>query len=451
VIPPLDHDFAPAALFEQGLKGQDESAKVDLVIALEQPDGSVSCCRTRVFPDHHPLAEESYAHAERIFKFLLWQRGGSKVYVGGPRAFGEDIKRNYSAGGEREYDAHLMRMIYGRPLEIVICSPDEVPPAREQGKSLGGHLNGCRIGFDLGASDIKVAAVRDGTPLFQEEIVWEPSNQSDPEYHFRQIITALQKAASKLPQVDAIGGSAAGVYVDNRVRVASLFRSVPEERYEEVRDLFFRIKEAMGVPLVIANDGDVAALAGAMSHQTTEVLGIALGSSEAAGYVDSQGRITGWLNELAFAPIDYSPSAPIDEWSGDRGCGASYLSQQAVFRLAKRAGIKLPQGVTNAAKLKFVQEKLEAQERKAIDIWKSIGVYAGYALAHYAEFYNVKQALLLGRVTSGLGGTLILEALHEVMRLEFPSLARHIEILLPDERSRRLGQAMAAASLPSVS
>jgi predicted NBD/HSP70 family sugar kinase len=263
-------------------------------------------------------------------------------------------------------------------------------------------------------------------------------------------MAALKTAASKMPRVDAIGGSSAGVYINNRVMVASLFRGVPRERFGEVRDLFLRIREELGVPLEIVNDGEVTALAGSMSLEDNGVLGIALGSSEAGGYVTVDGNITGWLNELAFAPVDYSPDAPSDEWSGDRGVGALYFSQQCVFRLAPRAGIELPADVTDAERLKSVQAKLEAGEAGATDIWRSMGCYMGYGIAHYADFYDLKHVLILGRCTSGRGGDLILEGANEVLRKEFPELAERINVQLPDEKARRVGQSIAAASLPAL-
>jgi predicted NBD/HSP70 family sugar kinase len=251
-----------------------------------------------------------------------------------------------------------------------------------------------------------------------------------------------------MPRVDAIGGSAAGVYVNNRVRIASLFRGVTKDRYNRVRNLFLRIRDEMGVPLEIVNDGDVTALAGSMSLEDNGVLGIALGSSEATGYVNLQGNITGWLNELAFAPVDYNPQAPVDEWSGDRGCGALYFSQQCVFRLAPKVGIRIPDDITPAEKLKVVQKKLEAGHEGAVKIWQSMGVYMGYAIAHYADFCNLRHILILGRCTSGRGGQLILEGAERVLRSEFPDLAAQVKVQLPDEKSRRVGQAIAAASLP---
>ncbi len=198
------------------------------------------------------------------------------------------------------------------------------------------------------------------------------------------------------------------------------------------------------------NDGEVTALAGSMSLEDNAILGLAMGSSEAAGYVTSRGNITGWHNELAFAPVDYSPDAPVDEWSGDRGCGALYFSQQCVFRLAPQAGLELPGNVSDAAKLEAVQEKLEAGYEGAWKIWQSMGYYLGYTIAHYADFYELKHVLILGRCTSGQGGPLMLEGAHEVLRSEFPELAAKINIQLPDEKSRRVGQSIAAASLPAI-
>jgi predicted NBD/HSP70 family sugar kinase len=418
---------------------------------MERSGGEFSRYETTVFPEDHPNFALNLPYAERIVKFLFWQRGGFKVYIGGPRAIGEHIREQYSASGARQFDFHFLAdQVYEQPFEVVICSADEVPTANEVGKLLGRNLEGYRIGFDLGASDRKVSAVVNGTAIYSEEVIWEPRKHSDPEYHYREIMTALQSAASKMPRVDAIGGSSAGIIIDNQPMVASLFRGIPRERYGEIKNLFIRLQQELKVPLDVLNDGDVTALAGSMSIQDNAVLGIALGSSEAAGYVSSEGRIMGWLNELAFAPLDYSPTAPLEEWSGDQGCGASYFSQQCVFRLAPKTGIELPQDVTDAEKLKFVQEKLEAGHPGAVDIWKSMGVFVGYSLAHYADFYEIKHILILGRCTSGRGGDLLLEGAKQVWEAEFPELLEKINLHLPDEKIRRVGQSVAAASLPAL-
>ena len=453
-VPPLDEAYRPAVLANLAFR-RDVAASgvgVPLVIGLARTHGALSRFETIVFPEDHPRASDNLFYAERIVKFLLWQRGGWKVYIGGPRSIGEHIAQTYSADGARAFDYHFMgEQVYQHPFTVVICDPDDVPAEHEREQSLGRHLDGCRIGFDLGASDLKVSSVIDGQAIYSDEIVWEPRKQTDPNYHYTQIVSALKTAQSKLPRLDAIGGSSAGVYVDNRPMVASLFRGIPAARFDEIRGMFLRIRDEFDVPLEVVNDGEVTALAGSMSLEDNGILGIALGSSDAVGYVTLRGNITDWLNELAFAPVDYRPDGPRDEWSGDQGVGALYFSQQCVFRLASRAGITLPTGVTDAERLKFVQKYLEAGDTGAVQIWQSIGIYLGYTLAHYAMFYDLKHVLILGRVTSGVGGQLILDGARAVLADEFPELAASVQIQLPDEKSRRVGQSIAAASLPVLS
>lgn len=450
-IPPYEPDFRPAALANRAFRAEVAGVGIPLVLGLERSPDEISHYETLVFPPGHPRFEANFHYVERLVKFLLWARGGYKVYIGGPSAIADYVRACYSAEGIRKFDFHFMgEQVYEQPFSVVGCEPGQVPAGHETGRALGGHLNGCRIGFDLGASDRKVSAVVDGEVVFSEEVIWEPRKHADPSYHYNEIMASIKTAAAKMPRVDAVGGSTAGVVIANRPRVASLFRAVPLERFDEVHSLFERICDELNVPLVVINDGDVTALAGALSLEENGVLGLAMGSSEAAGYVDPQGHIRSWLSELAFAPIDYNPGAPVDDWSGDAGVGAQYFSQQCVFRLVSRAGIEIPDGLTDAEKLKFVQEKLEAGLPGAEKIWQSMGIFLGYGLAHYAEFYETQNVLILGRCTSGRGGTLILENALQVLKAEFPELAERLHVQLPDEKSRRVGQSIAAASLPEV-
>jgi len=453
IVPPLDEDFRPAVIANRAYLDEvaDSNVGVPLLLGLERSDGYLSHFATQVFPEGHARANANLHYVERIVKFLLWQKGGWKIYIGGTRSIAEYIRECYSPEGVRQFEYHFMEKdVYERAFTVVSCDPSEVPLERESGEPLGRHLDGCRIGFDLGASDRKSSAVIDGEAVFSEEIIWDPKVQSDPDYHYREIMKSLNAAATKMPRLDAIGGSAAGIYIDNRVRIASLFRGIPAERYDEVRNLFIRIRDEMGVPLEIANDGDVTALAGSMSLEDNGVLGIAMGSSEAGGYVNLDGNITGWLNELAFAPVDYNPAAPVDEWSGDRGVGSLYFSQQCVFRLAPKVGILIPGDRSKAEQLQFVQEMLEVGHEGAVKIWQTIGCYLGYGIAHYADFYDLKHVLILGRCTSGSGGKFILDSALEVLNTDFPELVGRVNIQLPDEKSRRVGQSIAAASLPII-
>jgi predicted NBD/HSP70 family sugar kinase len=453
VVPPLDEDFRPGVLANHAFLEKVRSSRkaVPLVLGLERGGGLISVYRTEVLDPSAEGAELNLPYVERLVKTLLWARGGWKIYVGGPPQIGEWLQQCYSPGGLRAFDEDFMGGVYEHKFTVQTMAPEQVPEEREQTVAIGRHLDGCRIGFDAGASDRKVAAVIEGESVFEEEVVWHPRTQADPNYHYHHIMSALHMAAAHMPRVDAIGVSAAGIYIDNRVRVASLFRGVPKERFDtEVANLFLRIRDAWGVPLEVANDGDVTALAGSMNLNANGVLGIALGSSEAGGYVTMDGNITGWLNELAFVPVDFNPKAPVDEWSGDVGCGVQYFSQEAVIRLAAKAGIELDPALTPAEKLKAVQDMHASGDERARLIFETIGVYMGYGIAYYADLYDVNYVLILGRVTSGEGGHIILDRAQEVLRAEFPELAAKIKLALPDEMARRVGQAVAAASLPAI-
>lgn len=451
-VPCLDPDFCPAVLANQHFRAEAfRSGKSEpLSIAVEADNGMISSYKTVIFSKSDQRFNSNLDYVERLVKFLLWQRGGWRVVIGGPRAIGEYLKEIYSEKGKRAFDAHLMTEVYSKPFMVEITTADKMPSDRQNAKPLGRHLEGCRIGFDLGASDRKVAAVKDGQAVFSEEIIWDPKGHSDPQYHFDEIMAALKKAAAHLPRVDAIGGSAAGIYVNNSVRIASLFRGVPKDLFEKkIRGLFRDIRKLWNnIPFDVINDGEVTALAGSMSLGANSILGIAMGSSLAAGYVDNEGNVVGWLDELAFAPVDYNPQSPADEWSGDYGCGAMYFSQVAVNRLAVKAGIKLDEKRTLAERLKDVQKLMNDGDQRAHAIFETIGVYFGYTVAHYADFYDLENILVLGRVTSGKGGDIIIKTAEETLKSEFPDVAKKVRIVVPDEASRRVGQAIAAASLP---
>ena len=451
ITAPLDQGFLPASLFSRKYRElAAASGGVPLNLALERGDGSVSSYTTAVVPPSAGHLAATLLYVERIVKFLLWQRGGWKVHVGGPAEIGQHIKGVYSAAGARKFDFEFMGTVYERPFEVVVTNAAAVPQAKETTVPLGRHLDGCRVGFDLGASDRKASAVLNGEAVFSEEIVWDPRNATDPEYHFQGVMDSIRRAAAHLPRLDAVGGSAAGVYINNRVRIGSLYRGVPASQFSaKIAPLFLRIRDELRVPMEVVNDGEVTALAGSMSLGENPVLGVALGSSQAAGYVNREGNITGWLNELAFAPVDYRPNGPLDEWSGD--CvGAQYFSQQATNRVATSAGMEFPEGMGLPERLVLLQKKMQAGDTLAAKVYETIGVYVGYGVAHYADFYDLKHVLILGRVTTGPGGDVILSKSLEVLRTEFPDIAGTVSIALPDEKSRRVGQSIAAASLPAI-
>lgn len=453
VVPALDPAFRPAVLAVRAYQALVDATADALPVrlALEQADGTAFRFDIRVFPDNHPQASANFTFLERLVKFLLWSRGGWRIYVDGPASLASQLAAHYRETPAGKFDANLVaERMFDHPLEVVHTR--DLPPEHATTRPLGRHLDGCRIGFDLGGSDRKVAALVDGTVVFSDETVWDPYYKPDPQYHVDGIMDSLSKAAAHLPRVDAIGGSAAGVYVNNRVKVGSLFRGVPDDVFNRrVRNLFLDIQKAwQDVPFEVVNDGEVTALAGSMSLGENSILGIAFGTSTAAGYVTPDGNITSRLNELAFVPIDYSPTAPIDEWSGDYGVGSQYFSQQCVGRLMSAAGIESPPDLPLPERLKRVQALMLDGDQGARKIYETIGTYLGYGVAHFAAFYEIRHVLVLGRVTSGPGGDDIVSGARRVLAIEFPELAERIQFHVPGEHDKRHGQAIAAASLPEI-
>jgi len=445
-MPVLDDAFVPFGVWmNEYLKG----AEQPIAIAVEREDGLISVRKS--FIRGGEFAEADFRYVERLVKFELWSIGGFRVYVCGCDDIAAKLAAAYSPDGERAFDYGFVGDVYEKPLEVIAVSEADFPAENESAKAIGGHMEGCRIGFDAGGSDRKVSAVIDGEAVYSEEVVWFPKITEDPEYHFNEIVTAFKTAASKMPRVDAIGVSSAGTYVGNSPMVASLFIKVPRDRREEVKSIYDRAGLEIGnVPLVVANDGDVTALAGYMSTGKGNILGIAMGTSEAVGYVNGDGNVLGWINELAFAPVDLAPTAMQDEWSTDFGVGCKYFSQDCVIKLAPAAGIELDPELSPAEKLKVVQGLANEGHEGALDIFRSIGVYLAHTLVLYSAFYEIETLLILGRVTSGVGGDLIISECNRVLAEEYPALAEQVNVTLPDEMMRRVGQSVAAASLPEI-
>ncbi len=445
--PKLDPGFIPFGVWRSAyLKG----ATVPVSIALERDKGRISVHHTFIHGTPE-MAEADYRYVERYMKFLLWSTGGFRVSVCGCSQIAQRLQKAYTAEGERQFDCTFFYQLYEQPLEILDLPLEDCPAANETAQPMGGNMDGCRIGFDAGGSDRKVSAVIDGKTVYSEEVVWFPKLESDPDYHFGHIVEAFKTAASKMPRVDAIGVSSAGVFIGNAPMVASLFIKVPRSNREKVKTIYDRAAAEIGdVPILVANDGDVSALAGAIGLGKGNLMGLAMGTSEAVGYVDAEQNVLGWINELAFAPVDLQEGAMQDEWSTDYGVGCKYFSQDAVIKLAPWAGIEIPGELSLAEKLKFVQALMQQDDPRAVSVFETIGAYLAYTVVLYSQFYDLDYLMLLGRVMSGKGGDTVLRVCKEILADEYPQLAAKCTVTLPDEKMRRVGQSVAAASLPAL-
>jgi len=426
-----------------------------VAVAWEREDGNVYRYDLSIPARIHPAMLPGVRHlVERVVKFVLWSAGGWKLYLSGPDEIVKPVAKAYAKGGARAFDRAFFEDLYGRPVEAAIVPLAKMPAMRERRVQVKNNVNGHRIGFDLGASDFKISALKRGKVVFSKEFPWDPRPQGDPDYHYERLSAGLEEAAAALGgRVDAIGGSTAGVLVGRKLGVASLIRGVKEkhpELYPQAQNLFNRIEEEWQCPFEVFNDGDVTALAGAITMKRTGILGVAMGSSEAVGYIDPKGALTGRISELAFAPVDLNPNAGRCEWSGDAGVGAMYFSQQAVDFLARRFGMKFPKAMKLPERLKVVQAAMEKHEEIALRVYLMIGRYLANSAAWYREFYDYSNLMILGRVTSGFGGDVILQTAKMGLEAVDPLLAEQIDIFMPDEKARRLGQSVAAAQIPEV-
>merc|ERR1712054_330052 len=290
-------------------------------------------------------------------------------------------------------------------------------------------------------------------------------------YHFDMIVGAMKLGKEALPQVDAIGGSATGtVSANNETTWCDIFPNVPPAVYKEkVVDIFVRIaKDLAGdVPLKVINDGEVTALAAYKKIKQGNIMGISMGSSEGGGYANADGNLLGWINEMCYIRLDLNPDAPTDPWTkgAHRGVSHMYLGQRGATKLAAKAGVKVPENLVyphpdmctithenHAQCLKLIQKAMAdpAQEPEVRKLYETVGVYLGYGLAQYSEFYKIDHCMILGRVSKGAGGDLMLDVAKKVLETEFPEYAG-IQFHTADDHFKAVGQCIAAAALPTIS
>merc|ERR1712228_1150148 len=282
----------------------------------------------------------------------------------------------------------------------------------------------------------------------------------------------IERAKEKgFGDIQAIGGSATGtVSADNEATWCDIFPNVPPDVYKaKVVDIFKRMaKEVAGdVPLKVINDGEVTALAAVQKMGGKgNVMGISMGSSEGGGYANGDGNLMGWINELCYVKLDMNPDAPTDPWTkgAHRGISHMYLGQRGATKLAAKAGVKVPENLVyphadmctithenHAQCLKLIQKAMTdpEQEPTVRKLYETVGVYLGYGLAQYSEFYKIDHCMILGRVSKGSGGDLMLGVAKKVLETEFPEYAG-IQFHTADDHFKAVGQCIAAAALPEI-
>mmetsp|Transcript_142923 Transcript_142923/g.249258 ORF Transcript_142923/g.249258 Transcript_142923/m.249258 type:complete len:498 (-) Transcript_142923:195-1688(-) len=468
---PLDPNFSPVILGKRQYLAAAKDCTEKLEWAFLREDG---CARYSlpVFPDGSEHAEASVYLAGVLLQEMIWQRSGLELRLAGPAGICNAVKAAFSPGGTYDHEIKIMPEVCGTPekaFEVKIVSASELPEPKDTPQECGNDASGCRLAFDLGKSDMKTVAVKDNEVLYSKETEWDITNP-DPEYHYGVMLSSMKLAKEKLPRVDAVGGSACGpVSGNNEARYCDIFVNVPPDVYKEkVTHIFARLaKEVAGdVPLKVINDGEVTAMAAVQKIKAGNVMGISMGSSCGAGYANADGNLNGWINELCHTKVDMNPEAPSDPWSNFNHTGLShmYLGQRAATKLVSKIGIEVPPNYVyphpdmctikhedHANCLKYIQKAMAdpATEAQVRPLYETIGVYLGYALANWAEFYKIDHVMILGRVSKGKGGDIMLDMAHKVLDTEFPELSK-VKFHTADDHFKAVGQCIAAAALPPL-
>jgi len=473
VVAPLDTKFSPLILgkrrYLEAVKEVEDAESLEW--ALPRADG---CARYKlpVFPQKHKDVRASTYLAGVLIQEMIWQRSASSLILFGPEKMTKALKTMFSIGGAYEFEAKSMPNVCGtpdKPFEVTIAEKaEDLPEAKDAPQVCGTNANGCRLAFDLGKSDIKTVAVKDNEVLDSKETEWDVTNV-DPDYHFDAILKAMKETAAKLPKIEAIGGSATGtISADNEATWCDIFPNVPPDVYKaKVTDIFKRLAHEMapGVPLKVINDGEVTALAAFQKIKAGNVMGISMGSSEGGGYANADGNLLGWINELCYIRLDMNPRAPTDPWSKGAHTGLShmYLGQRGATKLAHKVcevpdNYKYPhpdmctiKHEDHAQCLKLIQKAMAdpEKEKEVTKLYETVGVYLGYALAQYCEFYKIDHVMILGRVSKGKGGDVMLDTAKKVLTEEFPEFAG-MQFHTADDHFKAVGQCIAAAALPSL-
>jgi len=451
--PELDHDFVPVVLwnyrYRQSLIEHGKQEKI--IISIEDASGSIFSYPTEVFPNNDIYYNLNIKYIQGIIDSILWIIGGYKLTLSGNRKIFEHFKDKYLSEDNPNFESTFMgKNVYRKPFEVNYCSFEDAPTSNENYIKPSKNINGNRIGFDLGGTTKKCAAVVNGEIVFATSIPWDPRSQKDPEWFRNEIKDLLNKAAEKMPSVDCIGGSSAGVIIDNQPRGGLIFLNVPPNRFNTISNLFTDLKKEWKIPVAIVNDGEVTALAGAQTLNKNAILGVCMGTSFGGGYITPEGFLTGRLNEIGYVPIDYNEKAVIDEWSGCVGTGIKYFSIQAIARLAPLAKIDVSKCKSEHEISQLVLNLLKKNDKRAENIYITIGAYLAYAIAHYSEFYEFKNILPLGGVTLGKGGKLMIAETKRILKEDFKSIYNSIEFLDFNSSDNHKALAIAAASIPVI-
>lgn len=427
-------------------------------VRFERPDRASLCFRTGLVGSASP---ELVRYVRTYVHNRLWAAGARRVVVDcGPDLFAA-LKSCFDPGGQYYHQAEMMSRVYRGPFEIVrgpvVDRSDEGSGVPAQGDPKRGR----HIGVDLGGSDVKVVAMRDGELLHHEKMDWRPRGMM----RGRQVLDVVEDmvgralSAARLGRIDGIGLSTAGIVVGNRVVVSGIFSGLAAEEFDGwVAPMGAKLSRAFGgAPTQVAHDGDMTPLWAYVHMGIKRVLGLSLGTGLGAGFVDEHGQVSGMLCEVGKTILDMDAEAPEHIYNKTRGAALHYCSQNAVFRLAEGAGIALDHVDMLAEKLRRVQALVDSGDRSATAVFEAVGRDLAVAVAEFHDYFHMAHVVLVGRVTAGRGGEILLASADAALKRDFPEVADEVRLHVPDSPAgidrntfSEFAQAMAAAYVSSM-
>lgn len=433
----LDKDFKP--IFDSYESFQ-RRAKEPITLTIKRGEDIIFPFYMKISSDF----KKSYFYTKKILLSLLWIVGGERIQYHGSPLFYEYLEKRFSKDYEIQASFQEMERIFNRPVSFERV--ENIPQRKDKTNPFSGSFSGCRIGLDLGGSDRKIAVIKDNEVLYSEEVLWSPKEQMNPQYHYMGIVDSLERAKKFLPRVDGIGISTAGIVSDNELLFAALYAKVSnEEKQKEARPVFKNIMKDYfpNIPFRVQNDGDVSAIGASTLYQKNKVLGLALGTSFAAGYAKDS-SLNGWISELSKVPISVSKNARKHYILGIEGSASEYLSQKGIICLLENAGLSLEGDLPH--ELLQIQKLAEEGNPLVLKGYHDMGIYLGSAIQYFTLFYYIESVFLLGRVMSGKGGEILLETASSYLHKR----NLNIDVFTAEEDFKRLGQSYIAASLPNI-
>ena len=267
------------------------------------------------------------------------------------------------------------------------------------------------IGLDVGGTKIAGAVVDSEGAILARRLV--PTESDEPASITAAILKVARELKAAAPAAAAVGVGAAGLVDVKRGVILGApnlaYRNVP------VRDT---LSARLGIPAVVDNDANVAALAEAAhgagrgaGDQIMVTVGTGIGSGIIIGGRIYRGHY-GVGAELGHIVID--PDGPLCG-CGNRGCWEAVASGNAIGRLARQrveggAGADLLAAVggdLDAITGELVSESAAAGSAFARDVLAEIGRHLGIGLASIVNIFDPEVIVMGGGAAAGSGELLL--------------------------------------------